>query len=140
MRRPRQMRATYLYGLRTLGSHSISSSEQFVQGGPDFARLHLTLRIWQALHAPPRRFRGRCRPAGGVAATDMFERDIPRKICGLGVLGSASRLGDFNCQAESGSPALASAISRYLCRGCGPSNRRRFPHKSDASDWRMGRV
>lgn len=69
--------APHLYGFRARYSHTISSIEQFVQGGPDLARLHLTFRLWQALQAPPRRFRVDCRLAAGVVGSDMV--DCPRE-------------------------------------------------------------
>lgn len=74
--RTRAERSTDRYGFRARYSHSISSIEQLVQGGPDFAKLHLTFRLWQALQAPPRSLRPGRRFAAGVVGVDMV--DCPR--------------------------------------------------------------
>lgn len=74
--RARAERSTHLYGFRARYSHSISSIEQLLQGGPDFVKLHLTFRLWQALQAPPRSLWAGRRVAAGVLGVDMV--DWPR--------------------------------------------------------------
>lgn len=84
-----------------------------MQGRPDLARSHLTFRLWQALQAPPRRFRGGCRlAAAGVVGLDMGEN--PRKNKDLELSGrfaSAMCLGDCDVEKTMWLPqALASAF------------------------------